>query len=636
MVGHIKQIGSRKVNAASSQQATRQRKLRLAAAVALPVVSGLMGRAAHAANGTWQIGGTSGNWTNFTNWISSTVPGATSGTTDTDVATFNSAVGTYGTSGSPIVIDSASENIGGVSFDTAAGNYTIGATGGNSLLLTSGGTIQILSTLTATNAVETLNAPLVIEGAGGTYTFANNSANGTGAGAGTLDFGGQISGGVAGATVLTLSGSNTNNNTISGKIINGTATTVAVTKTGAGTWVLSGANTYSAATIVTGGILTLTGSNTSTANGFVDRADTNGVLNFSGGNFSGGNSPIDAGTVAGLGTINVTSGDVTPGQFLVAGITTAGAYGIWNISGGSVTPANNNGGTVGAGANTFGQVNVTGSGSYSTTGTVGIYIGESGNGTLNVSGGGSLTLTQGNGVTEGLVIGRNNGAFGVVNLGAIGAGNTNNGLITTGIVQKPGGTATGIFNFHGGTLQASTSAVTGFFTGLTGAYVYGEGGTINNNGQSITIGQALLTPAGINGNGANSSPTVTSGGSGYITAPYVAVTGAGGTGATAVATISGGAVTGITITNPGTGYIGGAVLRPDRRRRIGCDHRHGDPNHRYQRRRDLHRHRRGGHDDPHGREHVYRRNHHFGRHAGAGRQQCAGFHRRGQRQWRHA
>ena len=59
-------------------------------------------------------------------------------------------------------------------------------------MLTSGGSIQILSTLSATNAVETINAPLVIEGASGTYTFANNSSNGTGAGAGTLNFGGGI------------------------------------------------------------------------------------------------------------------------------------------------------------------------------------------------------------------------------------------------------------------------------------------------------------------------------------------------------------------------------------------------------------------------------------------------------------
>ncbi len=169
------------VGAAEKRARARHRKLRLAAAAALPVLSGLMGRAAHAASGTWlDTGATSANWSDTTNWASGTIPGATTGTTDTSIATFNSAVGSEGLSTTPIVIDSG-RNAAGISFDTAAGSYFIGATGGNSLLLTSGGSIQILSTLTATNAVETINAPLVIEGAAGTDTFANNSANGTGA-----------------------------------------------------------------------------------------------------------------------------------------------------------------------------------------------------------------------------------------------------------------------------------------------------------------------------------------------------------------------------------------------------------------------------------------------------------------------
>jgi hypothetical protein len=48
--------------------------------------------------------------------------------------------------------------------------------------------------------------------------------------------------------------------------------------------------------------------------------------------------------------------------------------------------------------------------------------------------------------------------------------------------------------------------------------------------------------------------SLTAGGTGYTTAPTVAITGGGGTGATATATISGGSVTGFNIINPGTGY----------------------------------------------------------------------------------
>ncbi|MCX6853607.1 MAG: autotransporter-associated beta strand repeat-containing protein, partial [Verrucomicrobia bacterium] len=62
--------------------------------------------------------------------------------------------------------------------------------------------------------------------------------------------------------------------------------------------------------------------------------------------------------------------------------------------------------------------------------------------------------------------------------------------------------------------------------------------------------------------------TITSGTTTYSVAPNVAITGGGGSGATAIATLTANLVTGITITNPGTGYttaptltfIGGTVL----------------------------------------------------------------------------
>ena len=122
-------------------------------------------------------------WSTSTNWASGAVPGATLGTSNTDVATFSTPLGTFGTSLNPIIIDSATQNIGGITFTGAAGNFTIGsALLSNSLYLTSGGMIQINSSLTATNAIETINAPLVISGFNGTYKLTNNSANGTGAG----------------------------------------------------------------------------------------------------------------------------------------------------------------------------------------------------------------------------------------------------------------------------------------------------------------------------------------------------------------------------------------------------------------------------------------------------------------------
>ncbi len=104
------------------------------------------GSCAQAANQTWDGGsGANGKWSNIINWVGdSAAPGATSGTTNTDIATFNAAIAnTWGLVGTPILIDSATQNIGGISFGVAAGSYFIGTTGGNSLLLSSGGTIQI-------------------------------------------------------------------------------------------------------------------------------------------------------------------------------------------------------------------------------------------------------------------------------------------------------------------------------------------------------------------------------------------------------------------------------------------------------------------------------------------------------------
>jgi hypothetical protein len=72
---------------------------------------------------------------------------------------------------------------------------------------------------------------------------------------------------------------------------------------------------------------------------------------------------------------------------------------------------------------------------------------------------------------------------------------------------------------------------------------------------------ALLAPSGSGvaatatvTSGFVTAVTVNSGGSGYVAAPVVKLSGGGGAGATAAATVSGGVVTGITVTAPGSGY----------------------------------------------------------------------------------
>ena len=96
---------------------------------------------------------------------------------------------------------------------------------------------------------QTINAPLVLEG---DYTFTSDASSNSA----TLNFGGGITPAARiGITTLTLTGSNTGPNTISGVLADNGAGQLAITKSGGGLWILSGANTYSGRTTISGGTL---------------------------------------------------------------------------------------------------------------------------------------------------------------------------------------------------------------------------------------------------------------------------------------------------------------------------------------------------------------------------------------------
>jgi hypothetical protein len=88
-----------------------------------------------------------------------------------------------------------------------------------------------------------------------------------------------------------------------------------------------------------------------------------------------------------------------------------------------------------------------------------------------------------------------------------------------------------------------------------------SGGTaFNGSGQfkfalvtSTNLNHQARATAVVNG-GFITGYTVTDGGSGYLSAPVVTISGGGGSGATATANVSGGAVISITANNPGSGY----------------------------------------------------------------------------------
>ncbi|MCP5547375.1 MAG: autotransporter-associated beta strand repeat-containing protein [Akkermansiaceae bacterium] len=246
---------------------------------------------------------------------------------------------------------------------------------------------------------------------------------------------------------------------------------------------------------------------------------------------------LDIGYAAGsYGGYTQTGGTATVGGFVVMG--GFGSNAVFNQSSGTfihngpMTASANNAAGVGI-------IRLRGDAVYNCNNTspFAFWIGENGRGELNIEDGAALTLANtGSGVT----IGGFAGSSGVVNL--LG------GSLTAKQVVK--GAGAGRLNFNGGSLVANAGSGA-FLSGLDVAYVHSGGGTIDNGGNAITIGQGLQAPTG---NGVSATGLTVSGG-GYIDTPVVTITGGGGTGATAVAEIdANGDLSAIVITNPGVNY----------------------------------------------------------------------------------
>ncbi len=560
------------------------------------------------------------NWTTVTgnqNWVRSDNTATATDFVANDVVLFDDTA-----TGSPNVniADTGGVNTTSVTFNNSSLNYVISSSAPGNVGIASGALVKSGTATVTLNTVNSYAGGTTINAGqlnintntaigSGTLTLNGGAFDNTGTGAITLPNNPQIWGGnftfggtnpinmgngtvtLTGTRTATVNGTGTL--TLGGTITDGGGV-FGITKLGTGTMTLTGTEnmtgrlsdglgtmnfsaTYNPAAVVGTGSLT------------VGTAAGNALLNLAG-TVNVGSAAISVGSAAGAvgsvvmtsGTINVVGaatttqrdidlgtngygafsllgGSVNISGFLVGGITTANAVGIWNISGGPVTINNAFAGTLGATAGTTGMMNVTGTGSYTATNAAagaGLYVGENGTGTLNVSGTGSLNL-GGAATSAGLSIARTGAsAVGTVNLGAIdptGGTGGGGGTINTVVVSKGGGTSA-TFNFHGGTLKALPTAATAFMTGLTNTYVWNEGGTIDNSGLNLTIGQSLLAP--VAGTGVT-TVNLTGASSGYINTPLVTITGgtvaAGGVAASAVANInySTGAITGITITNPG-------------------------------------------------------------------------------------
>ena len=519
----------------------------LIAAVAYALL--LSGYSAHATSSTWTGGSaTNGNWSNAGDWNATNgVPGSTSGTINTDTATFSSAIAnTWGNSAAnPIVIDSPTQNIGSIAFTTLANGYFIGSTGGNSLLLSNGGSIAMgaLSSAGGTTFTDTVNAPLVLEGTNGSYSFTDNALNVVASpGSGILNIGGGVTAGAAtGTTTLNLNGSNTLTNTVSGIIGNGAAgATLAVNKSGTGRWYLSGANTYSGGTTITNGIL-FEQNSSALGTGTVFLGDTTGVT----GATLAGNTTVSTtltnnivvqgtgATVDALGNSSATGaaavtflGGITLGASGVAhGLTLNPSSNEILVLGGNIvdpTGVSSGGGLLTiSGGNSTSLIKLTGASSTFTGGVTitqgALYLSNAqsaGTGTITINGGGigvvsAGTLTVGNSIVIGgsFNLGASSAAGGTLTfsntatLNSSSTINISNGTLVFGNVISDGGSGFGLTITNGtqGGLLTLNGANT--FSGgvtITGTSLVGQNETlrIGNLGSSSTasaIGTGTLT-----------------------------------------------------------------------------------------------------------------------------------------------
>ncbi|MFM2197075.1 MAG: hypothetical protein RLZZ505_507 [Verrucomicrobiota bacterium] len=472
------------------------------------VVAFAISHTAHAATGTWNVNG-NGLWSASGNWSGGTIANDSSST-----ANFTNDI----TADRTVSLDSArtlNKLVFSDSTPSSAGSWILDNNGNAANTLTLGGT-----------------TPTLTVGSLGTGKTAEISA-------------------------VIASGTN---------LIN---------KDGTGTLILSGANTYTNGMLVKGGVVIM---NNASAN--VGGSNSGTYLNGSSFEINGTSAfRQSAGTITVAGA---TSAEITGGTngFIIGG---GSSYGAYTLSGGTLqlndpwrlnprrAQITQTGGAfnvnyTGTGAIFDGRQFFIGSGDergviYATAGTTTISTASTLTGAALVI---SDTTTSSNANGADLTIAGTadwtvSGGAGFVHLTRAGDGQTETGnlnlngtgRLTTNGISLGDTSGIGRLNFNGGTLRAGDNNAT-FLTGLTSARIYSGGATIDTNGKNITIGQNLDAPTG---NGLTSIAILT-GGSGYIGAPIVTITGGGGTGATAVADFDAatGTVTGITITNAGSGY----------------------------------------------------------------------------------
>jgi autotransporter-associated beta strand protein len=419
-------------------------------------------------------------------------------------------------------------------------------------------------------------------------TAAGHSATLDASGAGAINYNnvGSIAYGTTAQTrTLNLAGTNTGNNILAATIADNGGSAVSVTKSGAGTWVLTGtANNYTGNTTISAGTLDV-GTISSGA------LSTSGLL-FSGGVLQGNGSftrafsglvTAGANTLSGLtggfaakgGALNIDFG----GAGALVQLST-GAFRFGNgLTFGSATADNKvtviNSLDLNGNSRTITVNTGTGGDSAELSGAIINQGANSGTFTLTKAGTGLLLLSNANSYASATAV--TGGTLKIGNAKSLGFGGIQT-TVTTGTTVSSSATLD-----LNGTTDVNEPII------LNGTGIGGIGALVNNSGTAASIGNGIAggQVAGITGTGSgySTAPAVTIVGTGsgatatatlgvtassfaitpgdkiYTVAPTVTI--AGGTGATATAILSGGLtgnLIGITITNAGTGFTAAPTI----------------------------------------------------------------------------
>ncbi|QWC96421.1 filamentous hemagglutinin N-terminal domain-containing protein, partial [Polynucleobacter paneuropaeus] len=558
------------------------------------------------------IGSSGGTWSTASNWSLGLAPLSSNTSSYTniiinsgstvylDTANVGSLTATIANAGiisftgsSSVTLSGVISGAGALKTDSSyAGTVTLSGTNTYTGVTTiSGGTLSV-STLanggSSSNLGASTNAAanLVLDGGTLKYTgaavstdrlFTLTNSGGTidasGTGALTFTNSGSIAYTGTSTRTLTLAGTSTNNNTLSQVLANNTGLT-SLAKSGAGTWILSGTNTYTGGTTISAGTLVASTSASALGSGAV-------TLGASSGNTSA--------------TLQVATTGLTYSNAIVLSAGTSGTLTIGNTGtaisttfSGGVTGTNNlvisEGATNGTITFATGSLNnigtITNSGSGTGTTTISGAIGSNVTGitessstsALTISGAittagttftnsGTNVLTISNNISgTGNVIFNNNSSgtttvsgTSINNIGTI--TNSGSGTGTTTISGAIGSNVTGI------TESSSTSALT-----ISGA-ITTAGTTFTNSGTNVlTISNNISGTGNVIFNN-NSSGTTTVSGTSINNIGTITNSGSG-TGTTTISGAIGSNVTGITessstsaLTLSGTNtYTGGTTI----------------------------------------------------------------------------